>query len=63
MDRDALTGCLPDHGVKLCDSLLLDASNSMNHIQNNTATDMIREMAYSLPAGYDVGFVFVNIIF
>ncbi len=28
---------------------LLDASNSMNHIQNNTATDMIREMAYSLP--------------
>ncbi len=36
---------------------LLDASNSMNHIQNNTATDMIREMAYSLPAGYDVGFV------
>lgn len=36
---------------------LLDASNSMNHIQNNTATDMIREMAYSLPVGYDVGFV------
>ncbi len=36
---------------------LLDASNSMNDIQNNTAADMIREMAYSLPAGYDVGFV------